>query len=115
MALSVSKVLPWSADVIERYQDLWRWGDGILDGLSKNPALPWSLELIDRYVDRWDWRQVSSNRGLPWSIEILEKFEKRLEWNYIVSYVDLTITVFSQSQIIEIGRASCRERVCQYV
>jgi hypothetical protein len=29
-----------------------------LDGLSGNAALPWSLELIERFEDLWDWHSA---------------------------------------------------------
>ena len=29
----------------------------------ENEALPWSLELIERYEDRWDWAGTFPQRG----------------------------------------------------
>ena len=36
-----------------------------LGSLSENKALPWSLELIERYEDRWDWAEPSETRPFP--------------------------------------------------
>ena len=35
------------------------------EGLSRNEALPWSLELIERFEDRWDWGEPFATRPCP--------------------------------------------------
>ena len=47
---------------------------------SYNKALPWSLELIERYEDRWYWQSLSENETLPWSIELIERYEDHWQW-----------------------------------
>ena len=81
MELSLNKALPWSLELIERFEDRWDWGgDGLLGpGLSANEALPWSFELIERYEDRWDWEDLSGNEALPWSLELIERYEASME------------------------------------
>ena len=79
--LSRNEALPWSLELIERFEDRWKLGRRTdRDGLSGNSALPWSLELIERYEDRWDWGQLSANTALPWSLELIERYEDRWHW-----------------------------------
>ena len=61
-ALSRNKALPWSEELIARYENKWDWeGEDEGEGLSQNEALPWSKELIVRYEDRWDWSRLPSD------------------------------------------------------
>jgi len=42
-----------------------------------DPALPWTLELIERFDAGWDWEALSDNAALPWSLDLLERFAGR--------------------------------------
>ena len=44
--LSLTQAL--DAALIQRHESSWDW-----EQLSGNEALPWSLELIERFEDRW--------------------------------------------------------------
>jgi hypothetical protein len=48
-----------------------------------NKSLPWSVELIERFEDKWNWYYLSENKSLPWSVELIERFEDKWEWNYL--------------------------------
>jgi hypothetical protein len=75
----LSRSQPLSADMIERFEERWNWGD-FGRGLSTNEGLSWSLELIERFEKRWDWGGVSRNKSLPWSLELIEHFEEGWCW-----------------------------------
>jgi hypothetical protein len=62
--------LPWSIELIEKYEDKWNWSI-----LSWNEALHLSIELIEKFKERWDWNNLSRNESLPWSIELIEKYK----------------------------------------
>jgi hypothetical protein len=46
----VSSTQALDAVLIERHERSWDWAT-----LSGNEGLPWSLELIERYEGRWAW------------------------------------------------------------
>ena len=52
MLLSLTQAL--DAALIQRHESSWDW-----KRLSENTALPWSLELIERFEDRWAWDDVA--------------------------------------------------------
>ena len=64
--LSENKALPWSLELIEKFEDKWSWiyhgsmsadeSDDRTTGLIINNALPWTLELIDKFKDHYKWR-----------------------------------------------------------
>jgi hypothetical protein len=76
--LSLNRVLPWSAEMIERFADLWEW-----KLLSKNESLPWSIELIEHFENRWDWFGLSKNEALPWSIDLINRFTDRWDTYFL--------------------------------
>jgi hypothetical protein len=97
-SLSGNEALPWSLELIERYEDRWDWLV-----LSGNEALPWSLELIERYKDRWYWRRLSENEALPWSLELIERYEDRWDWDGVRGVLRRTkVLVLSSSAIDEL-------------
>jgi hypothetical protein len=49
--------------------------------LSQNAVLPWSAELIERYKDKWDWTWLGQNEYIPWSVELMKQFEEYLDWS----------------------------------
>jgi hypothetical protein len=49
--------------------------------LSMNEVLPWSAELIEKYKDKWDWEWLSTNESIPWNLEWLKRFEDRIDWS----------------------------------
>ena len=77
-ALSSSVHIPWSQELIGRYQDQWDW-----KALSANEALPWSEALIDQYQDRWDWKVLSENEASPSSVKWTDRYEP--PWGYLAS------------------------------
>lgn len=59
---------------IEQYKEKdWRM-------LSYNTLLPWSAELIERYQDKWDWPVLCANKCVPWDLELMKKFEDHIDW-----------------------------------
>ncbi|HNJ87171.1 MAG TPA: hypothetical protein PKU92_11355, partial [Agitococcus sp.] len=80
--LSNNEALPWSLELIERFDDKWDW-----ERLSNNEALPWSLELIERFEDKWRWSggislDLSYNEAVPWSLELIERFKDKWDWRF---------------------------------
>src|SRR3546814_2274424 len=71
------------------------WRKSILDLLSSEPQLRSKRELIEKFIDCYLPKLQSAN-------EVEAAFDKF--W-----------TEEREHRIQEIGRASCRERVCQYV
>jgi hypothetical protein len=67
--LSSNESLPWSEDLIAKYEDRWDWV-----GLSRNESLPWSEELIVKYEDRWFWHALGCINSLPWNLELIKIF-----------------------------------------
>jgi hypothetical protein len=91
--LSSNSLLPWSAELIEKYIDKWHWSE-----LSKNVSIRWDLELMKRFEHRIDWtidtpcddgcttltdQSISSNFSIQWDAEILSTFLNKLDTNYI--------------------------------
>ncbi|MEO9210236.1 MAG: hypothetical protein ABI208_04010 [Ginsengibacter sp.] len=74
--LSLNRNIPWSFELIEKYDENWEWGS-----LSLNTDLPWSSELIAKYREKWDWECLFTNKTIPWSILILNMFaSKRVQF-----------------------------------
>jgi hypothetical protein len=87
--LSFDERIPWTEELIARYENRWDWGN-----LSLNRSLPWSEKLIDKYLDRWDFGTMNEdehgeksytvgsswNSGLPWSLNLIKKYESRWDW-----------------------------------
>jgi hypothetical protein len=71
----LSRQVPFSQDLLERYKDRWDW-----ESLSNNESMPWSLELLECFKDRWVWEVLSNNQSIPWSRELLRRFEDRWAW-----------------------------------
>lgn len=98
--LSSNEFLPWSEELIARFQDNWNWlrlsrNESIpwsshligrfgyrLDwqALSRNPALPWNEDFIARYAPYWNFGALSENSGVPWSLDLLRKYEAVVAW-----------------------------------
>lgn len=86
---SFDKRVPWSIELIAKYEDSWYWSN-----LSLNEYLPWSDELIDRFKDRWDFGRMqvepdgtqayysglSNNDCIPWSFDLIKRYESKWEW-----------------------------------
>lgn len=49
--------------------------------LSQNEVLPWSAELIEKYVDKWDWSVLIHNKSIPWSLKLMKQFEDKIIWS----------------------------------
>jgi len=76
--------------LIERFKNYWDW-----NVLSENDSLPWSAELIDRFIDRWKWGYFKSfkhdpnlnagemgligNWGIPWNIDLIIRYEEFID------------------------------------
>ena len=74
-----------------------------LIGLAENANLPWSLELIERYEDRWmNWEYLSSNEGVPWSLSLIERFANRWDWGALSANRALALPSLSATFIDEI-------------
>ena len=48
--------------------------------LSQNELLPWSAELIEKFIDKWDWQWLSINENIPWNLELMKRFEHKIDW-----------------------------------
>ena len=48
--------------------------------LSQNSLLPWSAELIEKFIDKWDWSRLGTNESIPWSLKLMKQFEDRIDW-----------------------------------
>ena len=98
-----NSALPWSTDLLEKYQKRWYWaslssntGVPLTQELLKkyqrrwdwrslsqsmwHPRIPWSVELLERFQGKWDWYKLSANGDLPWSVELLERFQDEWSW-----------------------------------
>ena len=76
--LSHNEVLPWSAELIDRYADVWHW-----DSLALNHSLPWTEDFIDRYADRWNWKSLSSSSCFEKTEALLGRYVDRWHWNWL--------------------------------
>jgi hypothetical protein len=64
-----------SVEEIEKAKNIdWR-------RLSQNAVLPWSAELIERYKDKWEWMWLGQNQYIPWSVELMTQFEDCIDWS----------------------------------
>jgi len=57
--LSSNKFLPWSIDLIIKFQDKWDYKE-----LFKNPSFPLSIGIIEQFKDKWDWDEFSNNDSI---------------------------------------------------
>ena len=73
--LSGNRHLLWTADLIEKYSSQWCWYS-----LSENPSLPWSVDLIDRYSSKWIWGNISANEKLPWTHDLIVRYKDHLDF-----------------------------------
>ncbi|MEO5569981.1 MAG: hypothetical protein ABIT08_17595 [Bacteroidia bacterium] len=48
--------------------------------LSSNLLLPWSIELIEKYQDKWDWRTLCRNEMIPWDEKLIGYFKDKIVW-----------------------------------
>lgn len=98
--LSSNEFLPWSEELIDRFQDKWNWWRLSLNesipwsqqligrfgyrlnwnALSRNAALPWSEEFIALYAPYWHYGTLSENEGVPWTLSLMKKYEAVLAW-----------------------------------
>ena len=108
--LSQNNFLPWSIELIEKYEDQWNWNT-----LSTNEALPWSSSFIDHFKTKWEWGGLSepnefgdrlvswgltSNEAIYWNAEMLERFKNAHDWFHIsyMKNVDWSIEILYQYQ-----------------
>ncbi|HQV39832.1 MAG TPA: hypothetical protein PLS92_12610 [Flavobacteriales bacterium] len=85
-ALSCNPNLPWSEDLLSRFEEKWSWSSQMLDTCR---ALPWSEALIARFEERWNWYWLSDNITLPWSESLLARFEERWVWQRLILNITL--------------------------
>ena len=84
MILTDNPNIPWTIDLLEKYQDYWAWESYEFAGnygLSSNIYLPWSIELIEKYKEKWFWGELSSNPSLPWSLELIKRYDNMWTWD----------------------------------
>jgi uncharacterized protein (TIGR02996 family) len=74
--LSGNRGLPWSIDLLERFEARWCW-----DRLPDN--LPWSLELLARFEHRWNWQTLARYSQIPWTAEWIDRFAEHLHWAFV--------------------------------
>ncbi|MEI6697351.1 MAG: hypothetical protein WCO13_14955, partial [Bacteroidota bacterium] len=99
--------LPWTEELMEKFQDKLDFGNKHSGGLSSNSNIKWTFSLIEKYKDKiyWSyllsnlitnnsfdiidlyienfnknsWSLESSNRR-TWTIELLERYENYWDW-----------------------------------
>ena len=71
--LSSNQNLPWSIELIEKYQDRWSWWS-----LCLNPGIQWDEEMIAHFEPFIRWGALAMNTGVAWSLEFIIKNEKKL-------------------------------------
>jgi hypothetical protein len=92
--------MPWSLELIERYENKWGWG--FYERLSENTTLPWSSDLIERYVEHWDWLKLSENTALPWSLTLIDSFADHWRWSWLAENKALRLPLLHRTDIVEI-------------
>ena len=111
--LSKNESLPWSNELLERFDDKWHWNNKKnyeskdskyiltkdINSLSTNEKLPWSEDFIEKYKDKWNWDMLSTNNGLPWSMHLLEKFED--QWVWFNKEQDMTASLWVNNTLWE--------------
>jgi hypothetical protein len=50
------------------------------DRLSSNDLLPWSAALVEKYENKWNWEYLLWNDAVKWDFDLLKKYEARLPW-----------------------------------
>src|SRR3546814_14783163 len=111
------RISDWSSDVCS--SDLIQFIENAFKHGSKTRGEPIKLSFIVQdcvlyFSIENTYREKTKSRDVGIG---LENVRKTLELQYKNSYellIENTLPVFSV-QLIQIGRASCRERVCQYV
>ncbi len=98
--LSLNEFLPWSEELIARFQNRWNWTKLCSNesvpwskhlikrfghcvnwtALSRNPSLPWSEKFIALFAPYWNYAALSENEGVPWSLDLLRKYEAVMAW-----------------------------------
>ena len=73
-ALSQNDSLPWSAQLLTKYQNRWNWQE-----LSVNEGIPWSDSLLHQFAEQWDWDGLVDNFAIPWTEELADTFIHRLK------------------------------------
>ncbi|MFL5766104.1 MAG: hypothetical protein ACJ77K_19320 [Bacteroidia bacterium] len=79
-AVSVNQAIPWSAEVLEEFQDVLSFDKGDEFALiNTNEKLPWSIEFIENFRNSWDWEILSQNRAVIENSDIRRYFLLQLE------------------------------------
>lgn len=48
--------------------------------LSQNELLPWSPELIKKYENNWSWHSLLFNNSIKWDFNLLKLYESKFDW-----------------------------------
>ena len=99
---------PWSEALLERFKDKVDW-----EAVSSNRDVAWTVTMIEKFKNRINWYELSrtSIKSLL-TPEVVEQFKDRWDWKELSGNSDLPIeTIRKMADYIEIGRASCMERV----
>ncbi len=75
--------LPWSEDLIDKYEQLWWWRGKY--GLCNNTGIPWTEALLAKFFSKWEgdqysWSCLSRNDNIQWTRSLLNKYTNL--WDY---------------------------------
>jgi len=65
--------------------------------LSQNQVLPWSANLIEKYKEKWDWWFLCTNASIPWSVQLIRQFEDYIDWTQDITDEDGITTMTMDS------------------
>ncbi len=82
--ISKSDVLPWSYNLIKRFEENWDW-----DELNRNNAILWNIGLIDSFFKYIKWDILSANTSVLWTTELLIKYQNLINFRMIANKSNL--------------------------
>ena len=77
--MSRNKGIKWDEDFFSEFlthkKVVWGW--------LSYCSLPWSLDLILKYQDKWDWNSLTRNESIVWTDEMINLFSDKINWKII--------------------------------
>ena len=77
--MSRNKGIKWDEDFFSEFlthkRVVWGW--------LSYCSLPWSLDLILKYQDKWDWDSLTRNESIVWTDEMINSFSDKINWKII--------------------------------
>jgi hypothetical protein len=78
--LSTNCNLPWSKELIKKYEHNWNWESFSSWIIGK---AFWHDEILSDYAERLNWDSVSWNGNIPWDEELIWKHRDQINWDYL--------------------------------